>query len=157
MIYVPTNVQCNVKLYADDVLLYTTVRTEEDCHKLQADLNSLEQWAKKWNIIFNPAKCEFLRVSNKSYNVLMHYCIQGKEVKHATSSKYLGVTIDDHLTWNDHVISKANKVKRFLQHNIKYCPSIVMARCLIRPILEYASAIWSPCTQKNIDLLEAMQ
>ena len=35
-------------------------------------------------------------------------------------------------TWNDHVkivISKANKVKGFLQRNIKYCPSIVKARC----------------------------
>ena len=72
-------------------------------------------------------------------------------------SKYLGVTIDEHLTWNDlvkTVISKANKVKGFLQRNIKYCPSIVKVRCfnsMIRPILEYASAIWSPYTQKNTD------
>jgi len=28
---------------------------------------------------------------------------------------------------------------------------------MIKPILEYASAIWSPYTQKNIDLLEAVQ
>ena len=34
----------NVRLsynYADDVLLYTTIRTADDCHKLQADLNLL--------------------------------------------------------------------------------------------------------------------
>ena len=64
----PTNVQCNVKLYADDVLLYTTVRMEEDCHKLklQAYLNSLEQWVKKWNMVINRAKGEFFRESNKS-------------------------------------------------------------------------------------------
>ena len=41
----PTNVRCKIKLYADDVLLYTTIRTVDDCHKLQADLYSLEQWA----------------------------------------------------------------------------------------------------------------
>ena len=64
---------------------------------------------------------------------------------------------------NDHIktiIRKANKVKGFLQCNIKYCPSIVKARCynsMIRPTLEYASAIWSPYTQKNIDLLETTQ
>ena len=28
---------------------------------------------------------------------------------------------------------------------------------MIRPILEYTSTIWSPYTQKNIDLLEAVQ
>ena len=93
----------------------------------------------------------------------MRYYIQGKEIKHTTSSKYLGVTIDEHLTWNDHVktvISKANKVKGFLQRNIKYCLTIIKARCyncMIRPILEYASAIWSPYTQRNIDLVEAVQ
>ena len=28
---------------------------------------------------------------------------------------------------------------------------------MIRPILEYASAIWSPYTQRNVDLVEAIQ
>jgi len=145
----PVNVKCNIKLYAGDVLLYTTIRTVEDCHKckLPADLYSLEQWAKKWNMLFNPAKREFLRVSHKCNPILMHYYIQGQEIKRSTSAQYLGVTIDEHLTWNDHVhtvTSKANKVKDFLQRN---CPSSIKARCyssMIRPILEYASAIWSP-------------
>jgi len=99
-------------------------------------------------MVFSPAKCGFLE-----YLLTRNY-IQGKEVKlisfHFISSKYLGVKIDEHLTWNDlvkTVISTANKVKRFLQRNIKYCPSIVKARCynsMIRPSLEYAFAIWSP-------------
>ena len=33
----------------------------------------------------------------------MHYHIQGHQIKQVTSSKYLGVTIDEFLTWNDHV------------------------------------------------------
>ena len=107
----PTNVRCKIKLYADDVLLYTTIRTVDDCHKLQADLYSLEQWAKKWNMLFNPAKCEFLRVSNKCNPILIHYYIQGQEIKHSTSAQYLGITIDEHLTWNDHVKTVTSKAK----------------------------------------------
>ena len=87
------------------------------------------------DMAFNPAKCEFLKVSNKSNNVLTRYYIQRKELKHTTSSKYLGVKIDEHLTWNDHVknvISKANKVKLFLQHNIKASYN----NSMIRPILK---------------------
>ena len=109
------------------------------------------------------AKCEFLRVSNKCNPILMHYYIQGQEIKHSTSAQYLGVTIDEHLMWNDHVktvTSKPNKVKDFLQCSIKHCPTSIKARCyssMIRPILEYASAIWSPYTQRNIDLVEAVQ
>ena len=152
-----------IKLYADDVLLYTTIRTVDDCHKLQADLYSLEQWTKKWNMLFNPAKCEFLKVSNKCNPILMHYYIQGQEIKHSTSAQYLGIKIEEHLTWNDHVKTvtiKANKVKGFLQRKLKHCPTSIKARfysSMIRPILEYASAIWSPHTQRNVDLVEAVQ
>ena len=57
------------------------------------------------------------------------------------------------------VTSKANKMKGFLQHNL-HCPTSIKARCYnstIRPILEYTSAIWSPHSQRNIDLVETVQ
>ena len=40
-----------------------------------------------------------------------YYYIQGQE---STSAQYLGVTIDEYLTWNNHVNRKANKVKSFM-------------------------------------------
>ena len=40
----PANIKCKIKLYLVDALLYTTIRTADDCHKLQADLDLLEQW-----------------------------------------------------------------------------------------------------------------
>ena len=73
----PDQIKCKVKLYADDVLIYTTINTVEDCHRLQSDLITLEQWASKWNMVFNPTKCEFLRVTNKTNPILMQYIIQG--------------------------------------------------------------------------------
>ena len=48
----PDQIKCKVKLYADDVLAYTTINTVEDCHRLQSDLITLEQWASKWNMVF---------------------------------------------------------------------------------------------------------
>ena len=36
-----------IKLYADDILLYNTIHSQEDCHNLQQDLNLLEEWATK--------------------------------------------------------------------------------------------------------------
>ena len=57
----PEDIKSRIQLYADDVLLYSTITTPDDCHQLQGDLHTLEQWAKKWNMIFNPSKCEFLK------------------------------------------------------------------------------------------------
>ena len=31
-------------LYADDVLLYSTINSVEDCYTLQEDLNTLNKW-----------------------------------------------------------------------------------------------------------------
>ena len=152
-----------MKLYADDVLIYTTINTIEDCHRLQSDLITLEQWASKWNMVFNPTKCEFLRVTNKTNPILMQYIIQGQVIEEVTSEKYLGITIDQHLTWNNHVkqvTNKANRIKYFLQRNPKHCPRNIKVNCyksLVRPLIEYAAMVWAPYTQNNINAIEAVQ
>jgi len=52
---------CNrIKLYADDVLLYSVIHYEADCIRLQEDLKVLRQWSILWQNEFNPSKCELL-------------------------------------------------------------------------------------------------
>jgi len=109
MTYHADQIKCKIKLYADDVLIYSTINTVDDCHKLQSDLITLEQWVCKWNMVFNPAKCEFLRISNKVNQMSVHYFIQGQEV---SSAKYLGITIDQDLTWNNHVKQVTSKINK---------------------------------------------
>ena len=41
----PDSVTSNVRLFADDFLLYRTIKSQEDHYKLQNDLISLEKWA----------------------------------------------------------------------------------------------------------------
>ena len=41
----PSCVHNNVRLYADDVLLYSHIHSKDDCISLQQDLNALEQWS----------------------------------------------------------------------------------------------------------------
>ena len=119
-------------------------------HRLQSDLITLEQWASKWIMVFNPTKCEFLRVTNKTNPILMQYIIQGQVIQEVTSAKYLGITIDQHLTWNNHVklvTNKTNGIKYFLQQNLKHCPRNIKVNCyksLVRSIIEYAAMVWAP-------------
>jgi len=66
--------------------------------------------------------------------------------------KYLGVTIDKNLSWSEHIKQirkKANNVKSFLQRNVSKCPVQIKSNCykaLVKPMLEYASIVWSPQT-----------
>ena len=67
---------------------------------------------------FNPTKCEFLRITNRKSPVVHTYYIATSPIKEVTSTKrYLGVLIDNQLTWNDHIkfiTHKAAQVNGFL-------------------------------------------
>ena len=63
------SVQCKIRLYADDILLYSEINSPDDSVHLQTDIDNLFCWSEKWQLHFNPA--EFLRITNK-YNPISH-------------------------------------------------------------------------------------
>ena len=70
---------------------------------------------------------------------------------------------DKNLKWTQHVnmiTAKANSVRSLLQRNLAKCPATVKCYCyniFVRPILEYASTVWSPYHEHNIYKLEMVQ
>ena len=49
-------VKSSVGLFADDCLLYRTIKSTKDHQLLQEDLKSLEAWANDWGMRFNAKK-----------------------------------------------------------------------------------------------------
>ena len=45
----PLHVTSKVRLYTDDVILYSHIYSEDECHILQKDL-----WSNTWQMMFNP-------------------------------------------------------------------------------------------------------
>ena len=146
---IPKEVNSTVKLYADDILLIEQY-TIADHEMLQKDLDIINKWAESWQMTFNLSKCELVQVTNKKHPLEHSYYLQGEQIKSVPHAKYLGIIIDEHLTFNEHIkmiTSKANSVKSFLQRNISSCTEMVKEACyksMIRPILEYSSTVWSP-------------
>ena len=50
------NIHSEIRLFADDILLYRTIKTLNDHHILQEDLNTLTKWADDWMMEFNIPK-----------------------------------------------------------------------------------------------------
>ena len=61
--YLPSTVSSQVRLFADDCLLYRPIKCRADQEQLQRDLSALQDWADRWGMCFNPSKCSVLRVS----------------------------------------------------------------------------------------------
>ena len=72
----PTCVSSDIRLFADDCLLYRTIHFQHDAVILQEDLNMLQQWEAKWLMSFNPDKCEVLRVNNKRKHIIHMHPLQ---------------------------------------------------------------------------------
>ena len=122
---ITTNIYSKIKLYADDVLIYRTINSVADCRNLQDDLNTLQDWALTWQMHFNSSKCEFIRVTNRKKIIEFQYSIQGDIIREVQNAKYLGVTINNKLSWSNHIhniTSKANSVIGFLRRNFHQCP-----------------------------------
>ena len=122
----PECVSSDTCLFADDTLLHRPVVSPDDTVALQADLSALEEWERKWNMDFNPSKCEVLHITNKRNPVDSEYHLHGVQLGVTKAGKYLGVTISPNLTWNKHIdiaVKKANGSQAFLQRNLRKCPS----------------------------------
>ena len=52
----PDNLSTSVRLFADDCILYTPIRTQNDSSLLQNDLLKLQKWQDTWLMKFNPDK-----------------------------------------------------------------------------------------------------
>ena len=160
---IPLNVTFKIKLYADDILLYRTISSIDDCTQLQRDIDSLIKWSSTWQLPFNFNKCEFLCITNKFSPITTTYYMDTNSIKQVSSAKYLGVTINEKLQWADHISNitkKASATLGFLHRNLNRCPSFIKTFCyksLIIPILEYACTVWDPYTRKVINKIDKIQ
>lgn len=80
-----------------------------------------------------------------------------------TSDRYLGVILDNKLSFNEHVdtiVKKATNLLNLCRRNLNMCsPQIkeTAYKSLVRPHLDYASPAWNPHTTRNISKIEAVQ
>ena len=79
------------------------------------------------------------------------------------SYKYLGVEIDQSLTWRDHVDKIAKKASggigalRRVRHLIPRETLITMYSSLVLPYFDYCSTVWGSCGRGMCDRLQVLQ
>ena len=99
----PEGIGSTVRLFADDTVMYLTIASQTDSHKLQKDLNNLAKWEKRWQMQFHPDKCQVLRITNKRNPIIFNYTLHDHILATVTQANYLGVTITNDLNWKQHV------------------------------------------------------
>lgn len=140
-----------ILLYADDLKLFMIISNLIDCLLLQRDLISFSQWCKLNQLKVNIKKCKTMTFSRSEHILKFSYSIDDEMLQRVTSFVDLGVTLDKKMSFNTHIekiTSKAMRMLGFIFRNAKEFNDPYVLKTLfctyVRPILEYASIVWSP-------------
>ena len=163
----PDVVKSNIIMFADDTKLYLRSDTRDSVVQLQSDLSKMEEWAAKWQLRFHPEKCIVLRLGKKNIDTQTEYHMKRESgtvvLKEVHAEKDLGVLVDSKLSFKDQVSQvalKGNRVLGIVRRTFVSLDAdtiLFLFKGLIRPILEYGQAAWSPYHLGEQRKLESVQ
>ena len=123
----------------------------------------LENWGNTWDMRFNAATCNIMRVSRTRDLKLFNYSLTGHVLEEVTDAKDFGVILSNDLEWSKHIATMTNRANSkllFLRRNLKGCPEKLKQTAyfsLIRSFMEYGATVWDPCQKYNSDKVERVQ
>ena len=154
-----------ILLFADDMIIYLTVSATNDWEKLHDDLKRLEKWEEDWQMEFHPAKCNVRSITRKWNRITFPCTLDGHILEEVTSAKYLGNTMTNDMTWNEHIWKTASEVNKnlgFLHRNINPRDQSLKEKAyktVVRPThtMEYCSMVWESYYETHSDTLEKVE
>ena len=156
-------------LFADDTtILYSHSNIENQINLINEELNEASNWSKANKLSVNASKTNYMilgtphmvsRLDELGTNVILDDT-NLERVKHA---KFLGMLIDDCLSWKNHIdcVSKTisrnigvmNKLKHFVPTRILYC----LYCTLVLPYLNYGILIFGDTCKTYLNKLIKLQ
>jgi Reverse transcriptase (RNA-dependent DNA polymerase) len=108
----------NVILFADDTALFRKHKFFQLLREqLQADIDLLDDWLKANKLSLNVAKTKYIVFKPPEKPLLpeaVYFTIRGVQLQKVSSIKYLGLVIDERLSWNEHIKHVSNKISKFI-------------------------------------------
>ena len=144
------------RMYADDThLTFASNNIQNINTVLNDDLARVEKWLTANKLTLNASKTEFMLIGSRQRLSTFHnppsLMIDGAPITQVTSTKSLGVHIDETLSWNVHVdilckkiasgIGALKRVRSFVPHET--LRSIFMS--LVQPHFDYCDPVWGCC------------
>ena len=125
---------------------------------LNSDLDKLDQYLSRKGLLLNPSKARFM-VLRKPCHQLSEHCrltCRGITISCCKQAKYLGVTIDEHLTFAPHVKAVCaqayGKVSTFKhgRRNLSKVARRLFYLSIVQSILEFASSAYVHCLTSTL-------
>ena len=152
-----------IRLFADDTFLCAQ---NEDLWLLEKEVNTelikVHKWlaSNKLTLNMDKSKCMLISKKRKTSNIFIR--INGKELKHCDSYKYLGVYLDKNLSWKPHIehvckkISKACGALAKTRHFVDEDTLTSIYYALINSYLRYGAVAWGNASTEVLQPLHSL-
>ena len=157
----------NMILYADDTnILFSHPDLNQLILRVNIELDNISKWFKVNKLSLNTDKSNYMifknRYNNRTYDDL-NIVIDGNQISRVHDTKFLGVIVDDCLTWNKHTTNVANlvskysgilyRLKTFLHVGILFS----LYKTLVLPHIMFCNLIWADKNNCNLDTIHRKQ
>ena len=154
-------------LYADDTVLYISGKEiREMVELLQEDLGTYSNWCSKNFLTLNVKKTKYVIFGTSQRTKSINNCelyLNGAKLFREPYYKYLGITLDSHLSYKQHIdqcakivshkIYLLTKIRRFVSEDT----ATFIFKSMIAPILDYGDIIFMGSTSNNLMKLQRLQ
>ena len=154
-------------IYADDTNLFLSgEKIDFLCNTANSELVKFSEWFASNKLKINVTKtcCMLFKPKNKQINFSdIKLFIDNCCIPLVHSTHFLGVVIDDKLTWKNHISYISNKIsrvigaisrlKKILPHNIL----LTFYQSLIVSHLIYCNIVWGGCSSAHVNRLFLLQ
>ena len=153
-------------LYADDTNILFSHKNETTLYNIvNNELINVCDWFKANRLQMNADKTKYMifRTHNKSRLLHSVLKIDDETIDQVESTNFLGVIIDDKLTWTKHVnsihgkISMSIGVMRKLRSILPLNTLFMLYNAFVLPYLDYCSLVWSGTSSGNLQRLNVLQ
>lgn len=171
---------CEIFMFADDTAMLSVHRDAEEAQKnMQHDYNNLLKWSHDNGLKINYSKTKLLCITTskryvtgikiyshtndclheRSYNTDTCRCPLIEEVREI---KYLGMTIDNRLTWSAHTAKLCKSLRGclFQFYKLQHCVNVEVLKkvyhALVQSIIRYGLSCYGNCSATNMSKIESI-
>ena len=152
----------SVVLFADDTAISSNLASLNT--SLQQCVDAANLWMTSNGLCLNASKTKSMLIHSRRQKLEtgLSIHVDAVTVEQVQVHKYLGVVLNDTLTWSDHVDMVCGKVNRNLNllHRLSwFLPSsllLIYLKSYVLPHFDYCDVVWSSCTQEESRRLESL-
>ena len=155
-----------ITIFADDTAIYFECSTMDDLiYTASTIMKDIDKWFTANLLTLNTNKSFFcvFRKKNKSMNVPDKIDFNEKSINRAKHIKYLGITLDEHLDWNEHISNLCNSLKSFFSVFYNIRDYLFLENCkiiyytMVYSKIKYGICVYGFTKNENMKKIQVLQ